>query len=235
MVSSHSDVLAFLKGDIPSDGYCIVGITWVDLYPSEEWNFVLGEAACEDGCAVLSFGHYEPQSFNKGPALTQDKNYMGSTEKPVENVSDKELSKNSQPDMKLTEQSVISCCSDQEVESGHSISSSKQRSHSSAQNSVTVSECVQLDGNRKSVPRVAVGNCHCASKADRLLQHVAGGRSLESAPTSPASPEGCNSRNQCKAQPDKHGSLSEKFAVLDKVDGKIIWRLLRVGTHVLLQ
>ncbi|EDO46307.1 predicted protein, partial [Nematostella vectensis] len=34
-----------------------------DLYPSEDWNFVLGEASCEDGCAALSFGHYEPLSF----------------------------------------------------------------------------------------------------------------------------------------------------------------------------
>lgn len=35
----------------------------MDLYPSEEWNFVLGESSCEDGCAVMSFGHFEPQSY----------------------------------------------------------------------------------------------------------------------------------------------------------------------------
>ncbi|XP_032218957.2 archaemetzincin-2 isoform X2 [Nematostella vectensis] len=57
------DILKYLKSCQPSDGYCTIGITWQDLYPSEDWNFVLGEASCEDGCAALSFGHYEPLSF----------------------------------------------------------------------------------------------------------------------------------------------------------------------------
>ena len=59
-----SDLLHYLKANLPSDGYCIIGLTWVDLYPSEEWNFVLGESSCVDGCAVMSFGHFEPQSYN---------------------------------------------------------------------------------------------------------------------------------------------------------------------------
>ena len=59
-----SDLLHYLKVYLPSDGYCIIGLTWVDLYPSEEWNFVLGESSCVDGCAVMSFGHFEPQSYN---------------------------------------------------------------------------------------------------------------------------------------------------------------------------
>jgi archaemetzincin len=29
----------------PSDGYCIMGMTWTDLYPAEQYNFALGEAA----------------------------------------------------------------------------------------------------------------------------------------------------------------------------------------------
>ena len=59
------DLLHFLTTHLPSDGYCIIGLTWVDLYPSEELNFVLGESSCVDGCAVMSFGHFEPQSYNK--------------------------------------------------------------------------------------------------------------------------------------------------------------------------
>ncbi|XP_078346671.1 archaemetzincin-2-like [Oculina patagonica] len=58
-----TDLLHFLKTCLPYDGYCIIGVTWVDLYPGEEWNFVLGESSCEDGCAVMSFGHFEPQSY----------------------------------------------------------------------------------------------------------------------------------------------------------------------------
>ena len=56
-------MLCYLKSHLPADGYCIVGLTWVDLYPGDEWNFVLGESSCVDGCAVMSFGHFEPQSY----------------------------------------------------------------------------------------------------------------------------------------------------------------------------
>ena len=58
-------MLQYLKTNLPADGYCIIGVTWVDLYSSEDWNFVLGESSCEDGCAVMSFGHFEPQSYDK--------------------------------------------------------------------------------------------------------------------------------------------------------------------------
>lgn len=60
-----SDMLRHLKSSLPPDGYCIIGICWVDLYPDAQWNFVLGESSCTDGCAVMSFGHFEPQSFIK--------------------------------------------------------------------------------------------------------------------------------------------------------------------------
>ena len=59
-----SDLLNVLKTYLPADGYCVIGLTWVDLYPGEEWNFVLGESSCVDGCAVMSFGHFEPQSYD---------------------------------------------------------------------------------------------------------------------------------------------------------------------------
>ena len=58
-----SDLMHFLRTNLLVDGYCIVGLTWVDIYPREDWNFVLGESLCEDGCAVVSFGHFEPQSY----------------------------------------------------------------------------------------------------------------------------------------------------------------------------
>ena len=67
-----SDVLTYLKTCLPADGYCIIGLTWVDLYPGEEWNFVLGESSCVDGCAVMSFGHFEPQSYEKRQLYVTD-------------------------------------------------------------------------------------------------------------------------------------------------------------------
>ena len=56
-------MLHYLQNCLPTDGYCIIGLTWVDLYPGDDWNFVLGESSCVDGCAVMSFGHFEPQSY----------------------------------------------------------------------------------------------------------------------------------------------------------------------------
>ena len=58
------DVQKYLKKRLPNDGYCVIGVTWADLYPSEELNFILGEAQCNDGCAVVCFGHYEPQQYS---------------------------------------------------------------------------------------------------------------------------------------------------------------------------
>lgn len=67
-----TDVLNYLKTCLPADGYCIIGLTWVDLYPGEEWNFVLGESSCVDGCAVMSFGHFEPQSYENRQLYVTD-------------------------------------------------------------------------------------------------------------------------------------------------------------------
>ncbi|KAF3704589.1 Archaemetzincin-2 [Channa argus] len=39
------DLLRFLGHRKPKDAFCIVGITMIDLYPKESWNFVFGEAS----------------------------------------------------------------------------------------------------------------------------------------------------------------------------------------------
>lgn len=52
-VNSHSYNLQILTGDLlrflgsrkPKDAFCIVGITMIDLYPKESWNFVFGQAS----------------------------------------------------------------------------------------------------------------------------------------------------------------------------------------------
>ena len=53
-----TDILNYLKKVRPSDSFCIVGWSSLDLYPCSELNFVLGEASFDTGCAVISFGHY---------------------------------------------------------------------------------------------------------------------------------------------------------------------------------
>ena len=52
------DLMRYLKSHRPSNAFCIVGISVVDLYPGPQWNFALGHASLTDGVAVCSFGHY---------------------------------------------------------------------------------------------------------------------------------------------------------------------------------
>ena len=47
----------------------------MDLYPGEDWNFVLGESSCEEGCAVISFGH--SPSVNRHLNDTTSQNIAG--------------------------------------------------------------------------------------------------------------------------------------------------------------
>ena len=48
-------VMAYLRGKIPADAYCLIGLTMVDLYPEESWNFVFGEASLVNRVGVFSF------------------------------------------------------------------------------------------------------------------------------------------------------------------------------------
>jgi len=55
-----TDVLAILKSRLPDDAYALLGITMVDLYPDEKWNFVFGQASLKDRVGVYSFARYDP-------------------------------------------------------------------------------------------------------------------------------------------------------------------------------
>ncbi|KAL3841623.1 hypothetical protein ACJMK2_019737 [Sinanodonta woodiana] len=65
-----SDFYSKLRSVMPKNGYCIMGITWTDLYPKEELNFVLGEASGAHKSGVFSFGRFEPKSYN--PEMSSD-------------------------------------------------------------------------------------------------------------------------------------------------------------------
>jgi len=51
-----TDILVYVERNRPRDAYCVAAITNTDLYPSAEWNFVLGHASLTTGCGVFSFG-----------------------------------------------------------------------------------------------------------------------------------------------------------------------------------
>uniref|UniRef100_A0A3Q3EWH8 Archaemetzincin-2 n=1 Tax=Labrus bergylta TaxID=56723 RepID=A0A3Q3EWH8_9LABR len=50
------DLLRFLEKKKPKDAFCIVGLTMIDLYPSDSWNFVSGKHAP----LITNFLHPEP-------------------------------------------------------------------------------------------------------------------------------------------------------------------------------
>jgi len=52
------DLFSILKKKVPSDAYCLVGVTMYDLYPRESWNFVFGQASLSGRYGVFSFARY---------------------------------------------------------------------------------------------------------------------------------------------------------------------------------
>ncbi|XP_069373987.1 archaemetzincin-2 isoform X2 [Paralichthys olivaceus] len=62
------DLLRFLGNRKPKDAFCIVGITMIDLYPKDSWNFVFGQASLSMGMGVFSFARYEDNFYSRNYA-----------------------------------------------------------------------------------------------------------------------------------------------------------------------
>ncbi len=54
------DILKYIQKDMPYDAYCVIGVTMIDLYPEESWNFVFGMASLVNRCGIFSFARYHP-------------------------------------------------------------------------------------------------------------------------------------------------------------------------------
>ncbi len=59
------DLLKLLFQDIPSDAFCVLGITMEDLYPEPSWNFVFGQASLSDRVGVYSLARYDPAFYGE--------------------------------------------------------------------------------------------------------------------------------------------------------------------------
>ena len=67
-----ADILSYLQRRRPSHAQCVIGVATVDLYPSPEWNFVLGHASLTSGCGIFGFGRYFSSQFsNCSPTIHQ--------------------------------------------------------------------------------------------------------------------------------------------------------------------
>ena len=68
-----SDILQLLKARLPKDGYCLLAVTMIDLYPKPDWNFVFGQASLKERVGVYSFARYKPGFRGTGdPATAQN-------------------------------------------------------------------------------------------------------------------------------------------------------------------
>ncbi|XP_005992218.1 archaemetzincin-2 [Latimeria chalumnae] len=70
------DLLKYLKKKKPKDAFCIVGITMIDLYPEDSWNFVFGQASMTEGIGIFSFARYDDDFYTtayKGRLKTNQK------------------------------------------------------------------------------------------------------------------------------------------------------------------
>lgn len=61
------DIIDWMAGKLPADGYAMLAVTMTDLYPEESWNFVFGQASIRGRVGVFSFARYHP-SWDGGRA-----------------------------------------------------------------------------------------------------------------------------------------------------------------------
>uniref|UniRef100_A0A8D0BZD0 Archaemetzincin-2 n=1 Tax=Salvator merianae TaxID=96440 RepID=A0A8D0BZD0_SALMN len=57
-------LLNYLKKKKPEDAFCIVGVTMIDLYPKDSWNFVFGQASLTEGMGIFSFARYDSDFYS---------------------------------------------------------------------------------------------------------------------------------------------------------------------------
>ncbi len=67
-----TDLLDFLRRDLPEDAYCRLGLTTIDLYPEPSWNFVFGQASLKERTGVYSFARYSPRFYGEAPKTGDD-------------------------------------------------------------------------------------------------------------------------------------------------------------------
>ncbi len=58
-------LLERVKQSLPRDACCLLGITMLDLYPDQEWNYVFGQASLTDRVGVFSFARFDPSFLDE--------------------------------------------------------------------------------------------------------------------------------------------------------------------------
>lgn len=58
-----TDILDRMEPPLPDDAYCVIAVTWSDLYPDDTYNFVFGLARLTARVGVFSFARLHPDFF----------------------------------------------------------------------------------------------------------------------------------------------------------------------------
>jgi archaemetzincin len=61
------NILTALRKELPPDGICILGVTMVDLFPRDSWDYVFGLANTMGGVGVFSFARHDARFPDGGP------------------------------------------------------------------------------------------------------------------------------------------------------------------------
>ncbi|MEM9453885.1 MAG: archaemetzincin [Myxococcota bacterium] len=58
-----ADILDHMELRLPDDAYCMIAVTWSDLYPEDSYNFVFGLARLTHRVGVFSFARLHPDFY----------------------------------------------------------------------------------------------------------------------------------------------------------------------------
>jgi archaemetzincin len=62
-----TDILDRMEPQLPADAYCVIAVTWSDLYPDDTYNFVFGLARLTARVGVFSFARLHPDFYGAFP------------------------------------------------------------------------------------------------------------------------------------------------------------------------
>ena len=68
--------MQYLLKVAPKNSIGIVGLSWIDFFPSDEWNHILGEGSVHNGCAAISFGHYSMFTDRSSPSIVSSQGLL---------------------------------------------------------------------------------------------------------------------------------------------------------------
>ncbi|KAI9518565.1 hypothetical protein NQZ68_035935 [Dissostichus eleginoides] len=68
ILTAPPKVTCYSSCGVGNQAFCIVGITMINLYPKDSWNFVFGQASLSNEMGVFSFSRYDDSFYSSSYA-----------------------------------------------------------------------------------------------------------------------------------------------------------------------